>query len=79
VGISVRKKPHPLFDPNFYLERYPDVERSGLDPLVHFLRFGGLEGRQPHPHFDSGFYLANNPDVVAEKLNPLVHFLEHGA
>jgi hypothetical protein len=25
------------FDPVYYLDRYPDVPRSGMDPLAHFL------------------------------------------
>jgi hypothetical protein len=25
------------FDPVYYLDRYPDVRRSGMDPLAHFL------------------------------------------
>ena len=72
-------QPHPLFDPDYYLERYPDVARSGQDPLTHFLYYGGFEGRQPHPDFDTAFYLESNPDVVAGGLNPLVHFLQYGA
>ena len=66
------------FDPAFYLERYPDVGPSGLDPLAHFLWFGGQEGRQPDACFDSGFYLLQYPDVAAAGSNPLVHFLRFG-
>jgi GT2 family glycosyltransferase/glycosyltransferase involved in cell wall biosynthesis len=73
------KKPHPLFDPNYYIDRNPTVADSGQDPLVHFLNFGGAEGKQPHPDFDAAFYLENNPDVIARGVNPLVHFLQHGA
>ena len=67
-----------LFDRFFYLERYPDVARSGLDPLAHFLWFGAAEGRQPHPLFDTAGYLAENPDVAARGRNPLAHFLRDG-
>jgi len=66
------------FDAAYYRERYPDVERSGLDPLAHFLWYGAKEGRQPHPWFDIRYYTANNPDVVAAEANPLVHFLRYG-
>ena len=66
------------FDAAFYLERYPDVERSGLDPLAHFLLYGAREGRQPHPWFDIRYYIASNPDVAAAGANPLVHFLRYG-
>lgn len=36
-----------LFDPKWYLEAYPDVAASGLDPVVHYVRFGEKEGRKP--------------------------------
>ena len=35
------------FDPQRYLESYPDVGLSGLSPKEHFLRFGKLIGRNP--------------------------------
>jgi GT2 family glycosyltransferase len=66
------------FDATYYLERYPDVERSGLDPLAHFLWCGAREGRQPHPWFDIRYYATSNPDVVGAGANPLVHFLRYG-
>jgi len=66
------------FDENFYLERYPDVARSGMDPLAHFLLYGGPEGRQPCRWFDSRYYLQEYPDIAAGKGNPLLHFLRHG-
>ena len=66
------------FDPAYYLDRYPDVRRSGMDPLAHFLLFGAREGRQPDPLFDARYYLAANPDVSAAGANPLIHFLRFG-
>ena len=66
------------FDSAYYLERYPDVHRSELDPLAHFLWYGAKEGRQPDPWFDSRYYLASYPDVAAAEANPLVHFLRYG-
>ncbi len=35
-----------FFDGDYYLKRYPDVLKSGMNPLVHFLNFGLSEGRQ---------------------------------
>ncbi len=66
------------FEPDYYLDRNPDVRRSGLDPLAHFLLYGGREGREPHPLFDAAYYLAGNPDVAAAGSNPLIHFLRYG-
>ncbi|MEA2464193.1 MAG: hypothetical protein QOJ98_1940, partial [Acidobacteriota bacterium] len=67
-----------LFDATWYRQRYPDVGRSNLDPLLHYLKRGAWEGRDPHPLFDSSYYLQSNPDVDAAGLNPLVHFLAIG-
>jgi glycosyltransferase involved in cell wall biosynthesis len=36
------------FDAEWYAKRNPDVARSGMDPLEHFLRHGLKEGRKPN-------------------------------
>jgi GT2 family glycosyltransferase len=78
-GVSEGRDPHPLFSTRFYLERYPDVAASGIDPLVHYLTRGAVEGRDPHPLFSARFYLGRNPDVAEAGLNPLIHYLSYGA
>jgi len=45
-----------LFDVAWYLESYPDVADSGLDPIEHYLTIGAAKGYNPHPLFDTGFY-----------------------
>lgn len=70
-----------LFDPQFYVEQYPDVAQwttGALDPLAHYIRYGGAEGRNPSADFDAKFYLATNADVRNARLNPLVHYLQYG-
>ena len=67
-----------LFDPKFYLEHNPDVVEWGGDPLEHFIRWGGVEGRAASPLFDSGYYLRTNADVATIGLNPLVHYIRFG-
>lgn len=67
-----------LFDRAGYLQRYPDVAASGMDPVVHYYERGAFEGRNPCQWFDSAYYLAMNPDVAAARLNPLLHFCEFG-
>jgi glycosyltransferase involved in cell wall biosynthesis len=34
------------FDRNWYLNEYPDVAKSGMDPLKHYLEYGAKEGRK---------------------------------
>ncbi len=40
------------FDTDWYCKTYPDVEKSGMKPSFHFLRFGIDEGRWPC-HFNA--------------------------
>lgn len=63
------------FDPEFYVDRYPDVTD---DPLNHFVTFGWHEARDPTPWFSTSFYLETYPDVSAAGLNPFYHYIEHG-
>jgi hypothetical protein len=37
--------PSQLFDTNNYISKYPDIKESGLNPMVHFFKFGIQEGR----------------------------------
>ncbi|MBN9508876.1 MAG: glycosyltransferase [Alphaproteobacteria bacterium] len=67
----------PLFDPGWYAARYPDVGGSRGDPALHYLRYGGREGRHPGPGFDAHWYLEQYPDIRGG--NPLLHYLRAGA
>lgn len=39
------RNPCPEFDSRFYLQQYKDVRDSGINPLVHYLKYGRDEGR----------------------------------
>lgn len=67
-----------LLDPDYYLDNYPDVAASGVDPLTHYLRKGFAEHRQPGPLFDHEYYRHQVPELKEKVDNPLVHFLEEG-
>lgn len=67
-----------LFDANFYLGTYPDVAQAGIDPIDHYLQYGGAEGRAPSTRFDGAAYLREYEDVSRARVNPLVHYLRHG-
>jgi hypothetical protein len=67
----------PLFDAEWYLLTYPDVKAAGVDPVVHYLRFGARELRNPSANFDTAAYLQQNPDVGKKGLNPLYHFIRY--
>lgn len=37
-----------IVDRNWYLRAYRDVERAAIDPLVHYVEYGEMEGRSPN-------------------------------
>jgi hypothetical protein len=67
-----------LFDPKWYLRRYPDVARARTDPLTHYMTLGWREGRDPGPGFATSAYLKANADVARSDVNPLLHYIEFG-
>lgn len=62
-----------LFDPHYYLDRYPDVAQNGIDPMRHYLEHGTREGRLPNPYFDPRYYRAIH-QAPSDPTNPLVHY-----
>jgi hypothetical protein len=68
-----------LFDPAWYLARYPDVASAGADPAEHYLHRGAREGRDPSPAFNTKEYLDKHPELDVARTNPLVHFMTIGS
>jgi glycosyltransferase involved in cell wall biosynthesis len=79
IGSGVKpsniKKPHQ-FDEKWYLEQNPDVKKSGINALEHYMNYGVVEGRAPA--FDGEWYLINYPDVAKSGMNPLEHYKKYG-
>jgi hypothetical protein len=71
-------KASDYFDPDWYLAQNPDIARAKVNPFVHYLNYGGFEGRDPSPKFSSQFYLDENQDVKKARANPLIHYLRYG-
>jgi 2-polyprenyl-3-methyl-5-hydroxy-6-metoxy-1,4-benzoquinol methylase len=66
------------FDASYYVRAHSDVRIAGVDPLLHFLLYGGRETRNPSPLFDTADYLSRHPDVRSSRVNPLLHFVVFG-
>jgi hypothetical protein len=73
------QKDNPLFDREWYLQKYLDVDFGEIDPFDHYLRYGAAEWRNPNSLFDTKWYLEQNADVRESGINPLSHFYRHGA
>ena len=67
-----------LFDEKWYLEQYPEVADTGMEPLQHYLEIGWKESKNPSEKFDTVFYLKNNPDILRAGVNPLRHYVLFG-
>lgn len=63
-----------LFDREYYLANNADVERAGVDPLVHYCEYGWLEMRNPSHDFDNWWYTINYLDISREDINPLLYY-----
>ncbi|MFH0780609.1 MAG: hypothetical protein V2B20_01465 [Pseudomonadota bacterium] len=61
---------HRLFNATYYLQNNPEIMKSGINPLIHFIEYGCREKQNPHPLFDTSYYLENNPDVAKSGMNP---------
>ncbi|HNS85435.1 MAG TPA: hypothetical protein PKH09_00950 [Parvularculaceae bacterium] len=67
-----------LFDADWYAREYKDIAARNIDPALHYVRFGGKEGRAPGPNFNGAAYIAANPDLAGTGVNPLLHYILHG-
>jgi glycosyltransferase involved in cell wall biosynthesis len=73
ADLVTRIEESGLFDSHWYEHRYPDVSRAGMEPIRHFIEFGGPQLRDPNPFFDSRFFAATVRLGAGE--NPLERYL----
>ena len=67
-----------FFNTDWYLSKYTDVAKAGVDPVEHYLMHGANEGRDPSDVFNTLYYLSVYKDVRNSQMNPLVHYIIHG-
>jgi len=91
-GWKEGKDPSPKFSTAWYLSDNPDVAAAQINPLLHYLRHGRMEGRTPvepevtwNPEgvltgpegVDADWYLARYPDAVGHA-SAAAHYANHG-
>lgn len=68
---SPHSSPDSEFDPEWYLANYPDVSRAGINPFLHYIKYGRAEGRQPSDNksklFEAGLW-AGAADIAVIRL-----------
>lgn len=67
-----------FFDAEYYLQENPDLAARGVNPLLHFMAIGWIEGRNPSADFSTGYYVRNNRDIREQRINPFVHYVKAG-
>ena len=77
-GDAKGRRPHPLFDPEYYMRHSPDVRQLRMNSLFHYVLHGAAEGRKPHPLFQPDYYRTVCA-AAGNGGNPLVHFVESEA
>jgi len=69
--------PCALFSANGYLHRNPDVAAGGVNPFVHYLKFGSAEGREGTSLWSEAEYRQwFADDVLVQRFGSLGHFRE---
>ncbi len=71
-------KNNNLIYSEYYLEKYPYVRSSGMDPIIHYMYYGYMEGCKPNHEFDIDYYIGTYDDVKSSDINPLVHYSLYG-
>ncbi|WP_290702986.1 hypothetical protein [Amphritea sp.] len=67
-----------VFDGQWYLQAYPDLEGSKLDLKIHYLLFGAFEARNPSGQFHTLNYIQTYADVAEAGMQPIIHFIQFG-
>jgi len=65
-----------LFDDEYYLSIYFDIDFDVTHPLFHYMTDGCREGREGHPLFDTKYYwqqVGGAPDAAD---NAIIHYLD---
>jgi glycosyltransferase involved in cell wall biosynthesis/GT2 family glycosyltransferase len=71
-------KTSQLFDEEYYTKKYPNIQKIGINPLLHYIIFGKEEEKFPSIKFDGNYYLDTYNDVKKSNFNPLVHYILYG-
>jgi hypothetical protein len=67
-----------LFNDDWYIRQNPDVARSGINALLHYVQHGAREKRVPFASFNAARYVANAETRAPVQRNPLAHYILHG-
>jgi hypothetical protein len=67
-----------LFDGEWYLNAYPDVQEANANAFTHYCIYGWKEERRPNFYFDPEWYCQNYPELCTAGRNALCDYIESG-
>lgn len=76
-GAAAALDPNPMFDTDWYVETYPQVSTTGMNPFAYYLALGAFH-TNPHPLFDLDYYRQQNSSFMESYKNPLLHYYTEG-
>jgi SAM-dependent methyltransferase len=76
-GAREGRNPNADFDTAWYVQTYPDVQASSMNPLAHYVAYGRKENRRPHAGFDGEYACLVCGQVVDDFLELPAHFTEN--
>gem|GEM_PF-336480 len=65
------------FDFSWYRKEYSEVEKMGINPIMHYLEYGAKKNFNPSFDFQTKWYIEKYLDV-SNSMNPFVHYLLYG-
>ncbi|QEO17562.1 CgeB family protein [Acetobacter vaccinii] len=65
------------FNPDFYFQENPDIQHSGLDPIVHYVLYGAAESRNPNENFNTDIYCRLYRNAIGQDENPFAHYIRN--
>lgn len=76
-GYLKNRNPNEYFDSMWYQEKF-NVDKTVINPFMHYCLYGYKEGKSPSENFDLDFYLEQYNDVRVDGGNPLHHYMLFG-
>jgi GT2 family glycosyltransferase len=76
--IKDNKQTSPYFDPDYYLNSYPDIKNAGIPAIEHYILSGGFEKRFPNAFFNYELYAKERKLENFNGLDIIVDFIVYG-
>lgn len=73
---SSKQSPHPMFDGLAYFSAHPELKGAGINPLVHYVKYGAWEKRAV-PGFDATDYAQKHGLKNVDHSRAFIHFLKN--